>query len=61
MSFVDVAIPGIVGLVLLVWPQAMFAGSRVTPDAGKIRIMRIAGTLLLVAAAIYLALKLVGA
>ena len=61
MSFVDVAVPGIIGLVLLMWPQAAFAGSQVTPDAGKIRTMRIAGSLLLVAAAIYLAVKLVGA
>jgi hypothetical protein len=61
MSFVDVAIPGIVGFVLLLWPQVMFAGSKATPDAGRIRTMRIAGSLLLVAAAIYLAVKLVGA
>ena len=61
MSFVDVAIPGIIGLVLLMWPQAMFAGSKVTPDVAKIRTMRIAGALLLVAAAMYLAVKLVGA
>ena len=61
MSLIDVAIPGIIGLVLFAWPQAMFAGSKVTPDAGKIRIMRIAGALLFVAAAIYLAVKLAGA
>lgn len=61
MSFVDVAIPGVIGLVLLMWPQAMFAGSKLTPDAGKIRTMRIAGSLLLVASAIYLAIKVVGA
>ncbi|HEY0662149.1 MAG TPA: hypothetical protein VGD21_12620 [Lysobacter sp.] len=61
MSFIDVAIPGIVGFVLLVWPQAMFAGSKANPDAGKLRTMRIAGALLLVAAAIYLVVKLAGA
>lgn len=61
MSFVDVAIPGIVGFILLLWPPVMFAGSKVTPDAGKIRTMRIAGSLLLVAAAIYLAARIVGA
>ena len=60
MSFIDVAIPGLIGLVLLMWPQAMFAGSKVTPDAGKVRAMRIAGSLLLGAAAIYLAIKLSG-
>lgn len=61
MSFTDVAIPGIVGIVLLVWPQAMFAGSKVTADARKLRTLRISGGLLLVAAAIYLAMKLAGA
>ena len=61
MSFIDVAIPGIVGFVLLVWPQAMFAGSKVSPDAGKIRTMRIVGALLLVAAALYFGVKVAGA
>lgn len=61
MSLVDVAIPGIVGFVLLAWPQAMFSGSKVMPDAAKIRTIRIAGALLLVAASIYLTIKLVGA
>ena len=61
MALVDVALPGIIGLVLLAWPQAQFAGSRVVPDAAKLRTMRIAGAVLLVAAAIYLAVTLVGA
>lgn len=61
MSFTDVAIPGIVGVALLAWPQAMFAGSKVSPDARKLRTLRIAGALLFVAAAIYLAMKLAGA
>jgi len=60
MSFIDVAIPGIVGFFLLVWPRAMFAGSKATPDAAKLRTLRIAGGLLLVAAALYLAVKLAG-
>lgn len=58
MSFVDVAIPAIVGLVLLAWPQAVFAGSKVIPDAKKIRLIRIGGVVLLVVAALYLAVKL---
>ena len=61
MALVDVAIPGIIGLVLLAWPQALFAGSRVVPDAAKLRTMRIIGAVLLVAAAIYLAVTLAGA
>ena len=58
MSFVDVAIPAIVGLVLLAWPHAVFTGSKVTPDAKKIRLIRIGGVVLLVVAALYLAVKL---
>lgn len=61
MSFMDVAIPGIIGMVLLIWPQAMFAGSKATPDAGKLRTLRTVGVVLLAAAAIYLAVKLAGA
>jgi hypothetical protein len=61
MSFIDVAIPGIVGLVALVWPQLMFYGSRATADEKKIRLIRIIGVVLLVVAAIYLVIKLVGA
>jgi hypothetical protein len=58
MSFIDVAIPAIIGLAALVWPNAMFAGSNATPDARKIRFIRGAGVALLVAAAIYLVVKL---
>lgn len=61
MSFIDVAIPGIAGVVLLIWPQAMFAGSKATPDASKLRTLRTVGVVLLAAAAIYLAVKLAGA
>ncbi len=60
MSFIDVAIPGIIGLVLLIWPQAMFAGARVSPDAKKIRLLRGAGGLLIGVAALYLVIRLVG-
>lgn len=60
MSFIDVAIPGIIGFVALVWPKVMFAGSSATPDAKKIRLIRGGGVALLVAAAIYLIVKLAG-
>ncbi|HJR72934.1 MAG TPA: hypothetical protein VJ806_04770 [Luteimonas sp.] len=60
MSFIDVAIPGIIGLVLLAWPQAVFAGSKVIPDATKIRTLRVIGLVLLAVTAIYLAIKLFG-
>lgn len=61
MSYVDVAIPAIIGLVALVWPKVMFAGSSVTADAKKIRLIRGVSVILLAAAAIYLTLKLEGA
>jgi hypothetical protein len=60
MSFVDVAIPAFFGFVALVWPQAMFIGSSAIPDAKKLRMIRGGGVLLLIAAAIYLAIKLAG-
>ena len=61
MSFVDVAIPTIIGLVALVRPQIMVTGSRATPDEKKIRIIRGAGLILLAAALIYLCIKLAAA
>ncbi len=61
MSYIDVVIPAIVGLVALAWPTAMFYGSRATPDAKKIRLIRAAGVVLLAAAAVYLAIRLAGA
>jgi hypothetical protein len=60
MSFIDVAIPAVIGLVALVWPHAMCYGSRTTPDEKKIRLIRGAGIILLLAAAVYLVIKLAG-
>lgn len=56
----DAAIPGVMGLVLLLWPQAMFIGSKVTPDPRRIRTLRILGTVLLAVAVVYVAVDLVG-
>jgi hypothetical protein len=61
MSYVDVAIPAIIGLVALVRPQLMFYGSRATPDEKKIRILRGVGVALLVVAMVYLGIKLAAA
>ena len=61
MSFVDVAIPTIIGLVALVRPQIMVSGNRATPDEKKIRIIRGVGLILLAAALIYLCIKLAAA
>lgn len=61
MSFVDVAIPAIIGLVVLVRPQIMFYGSRASSNEKKIRLMRGVGMILLAAALIYLGIKLAAA
>lgn len=58
MSFIDVAIPAVIGLVALVWPNVLFSGSSATPDAKKIRLIRGLGAVLLAAAAIYLVVKI---
>jgi hypothetical protein len=57
MSFIDVAIPAIAGLLAVAWPQ-MFLGK--PPDANKVRIVRLLGALLLVVAAGYLGMRLAG-
>jgi hypothetical protein len=61
MSYIDVAIPAVIGFVALAWPNVMFAGSSATPDPKKIRLIRGGGVALLVAAVIYLFVKLAGA
>src|SRR5262245_35806180 len=61
MSYIDVAIPAIIGLVALVRPQLMFYGSRATPDEKKIRMLRWVRVVLLLAAQIYLCIKLAAA
>ncbi len=58
MSYIDVAIPGAIGLWLLVWPRTLIYGSRVTPDKRKLRWLRIIGLVLLGVAACYLVVKL---
>jgi hypothetical protein len=57
MSYVDVAIPGIAGLLALAWPQ-MFL--RKPAEEHKIRRVRLFGVLFLVIAAAYLAMRLAG-
>jgi hypothetical protein len=60
MSYIDVAIPAIIGIFALLWPQVAFVGSRTSPDERKLRIIRWVGAGLLVVAALYLAIRLMG-
>ena len=50
MSWIDVAIPGIIGLVVLLRPKVMFVGSRATATEKKIRVLRYVGGFLLLVA-----------
>lgn len=60
MSYIDVAIPAIIGLLALLWPQVAFVGSRANADERKLRLIRWVGVALLVVAALYLAVRLMG-
>ena len=57
---VDVAIPGIIGLVMSLWPRLFFVGSRVTPTETKTRRLRYIGLFLLLVAVFNLAIKFLG-
>ena len=57
MSYIDVAIPGIVGLLAFAWPK-MFL--RKPAEEHKARRVRLFGLLFLVIAAAYLAMRLAG-
>ena len=59
MSYIDVAIPAIVGLMLLLSPQSFLAKSG-TPDQKRIRLLRNSGIVLLLVAALYLTIKVLG-
>jgi hypothetical protein len=57
MSYVDVAIPAIAGILALVRPEMFF---RKPPDMRRLRLIRLFGVGLLIVAAAYLALRLAG-
>jgi len=59
MSFLDVAIPAMIGIVVLLWPKVLFAGSRAAPTEQKLRWIRYAGIALLFVAALYLVIRLI--
>ena len=60
MSWIEVAIPTIIGLILSLRPKMMFVGSRVAPTEQKLRLLRRLGMLLLLVAALFLMIKLAG-
>jgi len=57
MSYIDVAIPAIAGILALARPEMFF---RNPPDMRRLRLIRLFGVLLLAVAALYLALRLAG-
>lgn len=58
MSIIDVAIPGIIGVVLCLWPQSMFIGSKLVHGPKEIRVLRIMGVVLVLMAGLFLLGKL---
>jgi hypothetical protein len=60
MSLIDAAIPGLFGLLLLLWPRLVFVGSKVTPDEGRIRLIRRLGGLLLLIAGAFATIHFLG-
>ncbi|MDH3256099.1 MAG: hypothetical protein OEM27_00615 [Nitrospinota bacterium] len=59
MSWIDIAIPGVIGLILYLWPQSMFIGAKVEPDEKRIRLLKQCGVGLLVIAGVFLMVKLI--
>jgi hypothetical protein len=57
LSYIDVAIPAIAGLLALARPDIFL---RKPPDMRKLRLVRLFGVLLLVVAALYLVVRLAG-
>ncbi|MFT3686895.1 MAG: hypothetical protein QM783_18565 [Phycisphaerales bacterium] len=59
MSFIDAAIPGVIGLICLAAPKLMVKlGDDPAANERKVTKIRLCGGLLLVVAAIYMAAKL---
>jgi len=59
MSWIDISIPGVVGLILMIWPQSMFIGAKVEPDAKRIRLLKKCGIGLVAIAGVFLIVKLI--
>jgi len=59
MSWIDIAIPGVVGFILMIWPASMFIGAKVEPDEKRIRLLKKCGIALLAIAGVFLIVKLI--
>jgi len=59
MSWIDIAIPGVVGLILIFRPESMFIGAKVEPDAKRIRLLKKCGVGLVAIAGIFLIVTLI--
>lgn len=59
LSLIDALIPGLLGLVLVIWPRFVFLGSKVTPDAAKTTLIRRLGGLLLGIGLVFLLVALI--
>ena len=55
--YIDVAIPAIAGFLALARPEVFL---RAWPDMRRLRVVRLFGVLLLIVAALYLAVRLMG-
>jgi len=59
MGWIDVAIPGVIGLLLVINPRWFFKPSGESEkDARRVRMLRTVGVTALVAAGLYLVVKL---
>ena len=58
MLLINVGIPGIIGLVLLLWPQSIFIGSRAIPDPKEVWLLRCMGVVLVFVAVVNVVSKL---
>ena len=52
MLFINVGVPGIIGLVLLLWPQSIFIGSKAIPGSKEIWLLRSMGVVLVFVAVV---------
>ena len=55
MNYVDILILAVAGLSLILFPKAMFLGSKAVPTKEKVRLFRLVGAFLVLIAVFYYA------